>query len=174
MLIEIISVSAPETPAGKKYQSIEIAYKNDGKVQGKKLLSFTNPTLFNQVKSWKQGDKYEVVTQKDANGYWQWTDATAADGSSAASSGGGGRSVGDFKKQSEDRFETREERLARQVYIVRQSSIANAISVLTVNAKSVPGSDEILSLAKKFEEYVFAKEEKALPEINDIEDDIPL
>lgn len=170
MIIEIISVSGVETPAGKKYQTIEIGYKSDGKIQGKKLLSFANPTLFNQAQKWKQGDQFDIVTRKDDNGYWQWIEAVPA---TVGGSGGSVKSVGDFKKQSEDRFESREERLARQRYIVRQSSISNAISVLLVSAKSAPATADILALAKKFEEYVFAEEATAIPDITEIEDDFP-
>ena len=169
MQIEVINITGPDQVPNKKYQVIEIAYKQDGKVNGKKLLSFANPTLFTQVQKWKQGEVYEVSTTKDDNGYWQWTQAELA------TTGGGGavKSVGDFKKTSEDRYETREERLARQQYIVRQSSISNAIAVLTTGAKSSPSVNDILDLAKQFEEFVFSAEAKSV-DITEIEDDIPL
>ena len=77
MLINIIDVGQPNTHAaknGRSYQSLEVTYKDDsGKVSSKKLMSFSNPSVFNTAKNWQKGDVVNVVTQKDDQGYWQWT-----------------------------------------------------------------------------------------------------
>jgi DnaJ-class molecular chaperone len=60
MLINIVDVGAPNTHAaknGRSYQSIEVTYKNDlGQTQSKKLMSFSNPTVFNHIKDLNKGD----------------------------------------------------------------------------------------------------------------------
>jgi hypothetical protein len=52
-------------------------------------------------------------------------------------------------------YETPEERAKKQIYIVRQSSIGSAIDMLSVGSKSPPKVDEVIAVAKQFEEYVF-------------------
>jgi hypothetical protein len=124
MQIEVINVTGPSAVPGKKYKIIEVAFKFDGKVSGKKLLDFANPSLFLEVAKWQQGQFYEVSTKKDDNGYWQWINAALVDGSSAAAPAAATKSIGDFKKGNEDRYETADERKLRQKYIIRQSSIS--------------------------------------------------
>jgi len=174
MLINIIDVGQPNTHAaknGRSYQSIEVTYKaENGQVANKKLMSFSNPSVFNHIKGLSKGAVLNVTTTKDAAGYWQWTgigDDNVADTptTQAKPATGGGRVTG-------SNYETKEERAARQVYIIRQSSISSAVELLGAG-KSV---DEVLAVAKKFEEYVFAKDPNPTKEVNfdDLEDDIPV
>jgi len=178
MLINIIDVGAPNTHAaknGRSYQSLEVTYKDEqAQTKTKKLMSFSNPSVFNHIKGLNKGDAVNITTTKDDAGYWQWTaiggNAQASDSSSKPAAAGVNRTTG-------SNYETKEERAARQVYIVRQSSISAAISALTVGAKSSPTSSDILKLAKEFESYVFAKEEPKtasnIPELDDLNSDIP-
>jgi hypothetical protein len=170
MLINIVDVGAPNTHAaknGRSYQSIEVTYKNDqGQVANKKLMSFSNPTVFNHIKGLGKGDQINVRTEKDAAGYWQWTgiggDNEVAETKPAAQASTGGRVTG-------SNYETKEERAARQVYIIRQSSLSTAVELLG-QGKSV---DEVINVAKQFENYVFSKS-TGIDAINELEDDIPL
>ena len=154
MLINIVDVGAPNTHAaknGRSYQSIEVTYKNDqGQVANKKLMSFSNPSVFNHIKDLTKGATLNVSTTKDANGYWQWTgiggDETAP--TSDAKPATGGRVTG-------SNYETKEERAARQILIVRQSSLSSAVDLLGPG-KSV---EDVIATAKQFEEYVFGKAE---------------
>ena len=169
MLINIIDVGQPNTHAaknGRNYQSIEVTYKaENGQVANKKLMSFSNPSVFNHIKGLSKGAVLNVTTTKDAAGYWQWTgigdDNVADTTQTKPAATGGGRVTG-------SNYETKEERAARQVYIIRQSSISSAVELLG-QGKSV---DEVLSVAKQFEAYVFAKD--PIAEINDLEDDVSL
>ena len=172
MLINIVDVGAPNTHAaknGRTYQSIEVTYKNDqGQVANKKLMSFSNPTVFNHIKDLTKGTAINVTTVKDANGYWQWTgigeDAVIGtiDAKPAAT---GGRVTG-------SNYETKEERAARQILIVRQSSLSSAVELLGAG-KSV---SDVINVAKQFEEYVFGKDANPTKEVNfdNLEDDIPV
>lgn len=179
MQIQIIDVGTPNTHAaknGRSYQSLEVTYKgNDGKVSAKKLMSFSNPSVFAAAGKWNKGDTVEVITQKDDAGYWQWTGI--GDGASAPQLSAGGTtstaSAGSSTRVTGSTYETKEERAARQVLIVRQSSLSVAVQALLAGAKVPPNAGDIIALAKQLESYVFAEEVKPTPEITDLEDDIP-
>jgi len=170
MLINIVDVGAPNTHAaknGRSYQSIEVTYKNDqGQVANKKLMSFSNPSVFNHIKGLAKGDSLNVQTEKDANGYWQWTgiggDIAVATENKQATPATGGRVTG-------SNYETKEERAARQVYIIRQSSLSTAVELLGTGSKVA----DVIATAKEFESYVFSKEAD-IDAINSLEDDLPL
>lgn len=181
MQITVIDVGTPNTHAaknGRSYQSLEVTYKGaDGKVGNKKLMSFSNPSVFKAAGSWNKGDVVDVVSQKDDQGYWQWTGIGTEGGApvvqqAAAATGTGGARV------TGSNYETKEERAARQELIVRQSSLSNAISILTVGAKTVSKA-EVLLLATELSDWVFGKDAKATVSYDpsnpaDFEDDIPL
>jgi hypothetical protein len=169
MLINIVDVGAPNTHAaknGRSYQSIEVTYKNDqGQTQSKKLMSFSNPTVFNHIRDLTKGDALNVTTEKDANGYWQWTgiggDNAVAE-TKQTTPATGGRVTG-------SNYETKEERAARQVFIIRQSSLSTAVELLGTGSKVT----DVIATAKEFEAYVFSKA-TGIDAINELEDDIPL
>ena len=167
MLINIIDVGQPNTHAaknGRNYQSIEVTYKaENGQVANKKLMSFSNPSVFNHIKGLAKGDTLNVTTTKDANGYWQWT-GIEGEGTATESKPTGG-TVGTTNRVTGSNYETKEERAARQILIVRQSSLASAVELLGPG-KSV---DDVLKVARQFETYVFAREEA--PEVTQDEDD---
>jgi len=169
MLINIVDVGAPNTHAaknGRSYQSIEVTYKNEqGQTQSKKLMSFSNPTVFNHIRDLTKGDALNVTTEKDANGYWQWTGIggdNAVSETKQATPATGGRVTG-------SNYETKEERAARQVYIIRQSSLSTAVELLGTGSKVT----YVIATAKEFEAYVFSKS-TGIDAINELEDDIPL
>jgi len=176
MLINIVDVGEPNTHAaknGRTYQSIEVTYKNDqGQVANKKLMSFSNPTVFNHIKDLTKGTAINVTTVKDANGYWQWTgigeDAVIGtiDAKPAAT---GGRVTG-------SKYETKEERAARQILIVRQSSLSSAVALIVATSTEPTTTDNVIKIAKQFESYVFGKDANPTKEVNfdDLEDDIPV
>ncbi len=146
--IEVIRV---DVESKGKYNVATVAYKGpDGKVDAKKLVSFANKSVYDLLKDAQSGDLFEVTSEKDTNGYWQWTSANAVGKNTGGSSAPAGKVV-----QARSNFETPEERAARQVYIVRQSSINAAINFCTLE-KSKPTVEGILDTAKIFEQYVFS------------------
>jgi len=175
MLINIVDVGTPSTKAssnGRSYQEIEITYKTEnGQVANKKLMSFSNPSVFNHIKGLAKGEVVNVTTVKNAKGFWDWTgignegDAPVATQSKPATAQAGGRVTG-------SNYETKEERAARQIFIIRQSSLSTAVELLG-QGKSV---DEVIATAKQFEAYVFSKDPNPTKEVNfdDLEDDIPV
>lgn len=177
MLIQIVSVEQGQVPAGKKYKMIEVAFKGeDGKVAGKKIMDFSYPTVYNTLKAASQGDKFDVTTVKEGD-YWNWSAIKKAEGNTG---GGGLGAVGvagtaqsptqSYAASSNDRYETKEERLARQKYIIRQSSLSTAVETLAVGSKGVD-PDKVVELARKYEAYVF--ETNPIQELMDMSDDLP-
>src|ERR1700722_11690058 len=117
MLIEIVSVTTNTIQKGKSsYQKADVAYKRDGKLEGKGIMSFVNSEVFNAVSKAEQGKTYEVKLAKDEKGYWQWVDFKASTGVDSGSQSTGG-SVAKPSVNSRG-FETPDERAARQQYIV--------------------------------------------------------
>lgn len=154
MIIEIIDVGSPESvKTGKgQYQTLQVSFKNEqGQVQGKKLMSFSNPTVFKDIQGYAKGDRVDVLTVKEGD-YWQWKsidkEGEAPPRAEAPkSTGGGGKVIG-------SNYETAEERARRQVYIIRQSSLGTAVELLGSGASV----NDVVKTAKQFEAYVFSKE----------------
>ena len=170
MQITVIDVGAPNTHAaknGRTYQSLEVTYKNDqGQAQSKKLMSFANPQVFKAAQEWIKGSVVTVTTEKDANGYWQWIGLGGGDSIVAESKS---TNTGNATRVTGSNYETKEERAARQILIVRQSSLSSAVELLGTG-KSVA---DVISIAKQFEAYVFGASQ-GIDAINELEDDIPL
>ena len=169
MQITVIDVTenTKKSESGRTFQQLEVAYKNEqGQPQLKKLISFSNPNVFKAAKEWVKGDVVNVTTVKnEKTGYWDWVglegDGVVAE-TKTASASTGARVTG-------SNYETKEERAARQVYIIRQSSLSTAVELLG-QGKSVA---DVIATAKQFEAYVFSKAE-GVEAINELQDDIPV
>jgi hypothetical protein len=175
-VVDVSTLNTHQAKNGRQYQSIEVMYKNDqGQAQSKKLMSFANPAVFKAAQAWQKGDVIHVSTEKDPNGYWQWTAVGSADAVTDI------RNDTDSPAQAQvsstktrvtgSNYETKDERAARQVMIVRQSSLANAVSTLAI-AGSQASANDVISLAKLYEGYVLAESTQA-DSIDDIASDIP-
>lgn len=183
MLINVIDVGTPNTHTaknGRSYQSMEVTFKNDaGDVKSKKLMSFANADVFKSAQTWEKGTTVNVDAQKDDNGYWQWVGIL--DGASAP--------VGEVKEASASvelntpkpapkstrvtgsNYETKDERAERQVMIIRQSSLANAVATLALDKDKGASPEDVMRLAKVYEEYVLGTKPAS---VEDMMDDIPL
>ena len=181
MLITVLSATKEQavSKAGKPYSYIELAYKGgDGKVSGKKIMPFgESKVVFDALSLAQSGDNYEVTLFKnEASGYWDWTAAKKSTGSTQEGQSQattvtpgltkGGRVLGST-------YETPEERAKKQVMIIRQSSISNALTYLNGNANSI---SEVLQVAKEFENFVLnlGQTPTATQELLDMDSDIPL
>jgi hypothetical protein len=177
MQIKVLKVNTSQVNKGKNsYNVAEVAYKNveDGKVASKKLLDFVHKDVYQKFASATPDTVYNVKSEKDANGYWVWVSAEPVEGTITDNTKPEKKKVGDW--------ETSEERKARQVYIVRQSSLERAIDLLQFNKTGTKGAaitvPEVLVIAKQFEAYVFGDTFKdqitsAMANITDMEDDVP-
>lgn len=174
MQINVIDVGTPATNTsanGRSYQSIEVAYKGEnGQVSSKKLMSFANPDVFKTAQTWQKGDVVNVDTQKDDNGYWQWK-AILSEGqapatpkpvatSRVAPSTGTNKVVG-------SNYPTKDERANTQVYIVRQSSLTNAVNTLALNKEGGGATaEQVMELAEQYVDFVMnGKPKEVKPEV---------
>jgi hypothetical protein len=165
------------------YNCIEVAYKKDGKVEGKKVMDFVNKEIYNFVnREMKPGNDYKISLDKDKNDYWQWVgvEAAGATGTVVPAAGGGESVAGAGKPAVADKavgrvssstYETPEERALKQKIIVRQSSIGYALNFFEAN-KGKFGVGDVLELANQFNDWVW---ERGTPEqeIGKMNDDIP-
>jgi hypothetical protein len=164
--IEIISVGQPS--AVKTYKVIEVAYKKDGKIEGKKIMSFTNPGVFAAIQKLTPGQVVSVGLEKNDAGYWQWVSIGAVEATSAPV---GATAVSSAPARSN--YETSEERANRQILIVRQSSLGHAVATLSVGSKGVKGGD-VIALAEQYAHYVLNGDTDKRESLDIFEDDTPL
>ena len=149
--------------AGKPMQVLEVAYKNlsfNGKVEAKQLFDFgVQKDSFKALAVGQTGQVYEIDVVKNDAGYNDWVKVSKSDGPSTVSSGTNSSALPVVVKGAnaapKSTYETPEERAKKQIYIVRQSSISNAIDLLSVGAKSQPKIEAVIETAKQFEDYVF-------------------
>lgn len=143
MNLEIRIKSITDESKGK-YNQLNVGYLdiNSGQEHTYKLMSFVNKDAYTLLKAAKADDEFNVTCNKNDKGYWTWEEVTVL-----------GSQVKTVKANTTPRstYETPEERAKKQLYIVRQSSITNAIALLGAKAKV----DAVLETAKQFEAYVF-------------------
>ena len=147
MKIRVIEVTSENKG---KYSKLSVKYQNDkGVSSGKDVMSFGNTKdTFLVLSQAHPGDEYEVTSTKNEKGYWDWV--------KAAKVGHSDVTVKALPKADPSRFETPEERAARQTFIIRQSSLSTAVEFLNHVKKSYD-IQEILTVANQFENYVFGK-----------------
>ena len=178
MQIQILNVTVQTVPTAKgSYQLADVAFKNltYNKVEGKKVMSFgATKDTFTTLSQAQAGQVYNITVFKNDKGYNDWTSANLDDGSTPAASGGMPvKSAAPNAAARTSTYETPEERAQRQILIVRQSSLSSAIATLTVGAKGVK-PNEVIDLAKQYENYVFGKQDAGASGFEDIPDfDIP-
>lgn len=178
--IQFIDVSVEDKG---KYKMAEITFKDlaKGQTSSKKLMSFSNPVVYKTLVDAKKGEVYTIEMQKNDKGFWDWTAASTATGVNTAS---GGSPEATTKASGSSGFaspkstyETPEERAKKQVYIVRQSSISAAIDTLKTDKKN-PSKEEVVSVAKFYESFVFGLDTEPvkladLPTFDE-DEDVPL
>lgn len=176
MKINVLNVNV-ETPAGKRYRVATVDYKDDfGKVTSKKLFSFgAQENAFKALSEAAPGSVFEIVRQeKNDKGYYDWIELKQAPPGAA-------QQITDASKMNNGpvrgawQGETPEERAKKQVFIVKQSSIASAVALLSVGAKAVKVED-VIETAQKLTDFVFAERPKLdtlVDTHNDLED-VPL
>lgn len=151
MQIKVLNVDVNDAGSGRnKYQIAEVLYDDGGDKKTFKIFSFVNPTVFKTMSGAKNGDVFTITTGKNDKGYTTWESATS--GASADAPAATAKSSNTFGGRD---FESKEERETKQRYIIRQSSLSNAIAVLTTGAKTPPDEKAIFDLSDKFVNYVF-------------------
>lgn len=165
--VKIQEVNVEKVSNGKGgYEVANVNYLYKGEVKTTKIMSFSNPQVFKDVQKFV-GKTVEVSTTQNGK-YTNWAklEVVASDDTPSKS---------DVVKSTATRstYETPEERAQRQLMIVRQSSIANALTYHkdTVAADEFYNVALVLQTAQQFVDFVYAKE--PLGAIEDLPDDIP-
>ena len=150
MKIKITDVNVEWIAKGKsKYGKASVSYTYNGEPRTQNIMSFANPDVFKTVQE-MVGKEVEVAITKNAQNYTEWSSITVDGGSSSPANN---TAVPNRTVVNRD-FETREERAARQVLIVKQSSLSAAIDTLKTDKVS-PNPDDVLTLAQKYTDWVF-------------------
>jgi hypothetical protein len=156
--------------ANKPYKLVELAYKNNtyqGKLESAKINQYS--AVFNQVAGFQPGQVYDVVKEKDASGFYQWLSVTQnAPGSAPVVSAGAAPTVASAKGAYA------EQDAKKQVYIVRQSQIKNAIDLLSIGAKTPPSTDLVLKQAQEFIDFVFEDKPMSMDDLSKLPNDIDM
>ena len=161
MQIKIVAVelNTAKTKTGKDYQVVEVTYKNlsfDGKVESKKHNQYGDKTVFNALKDASPGDVFTIERKKDDAGYWQWVGigngSDSANNAPTPSAVNKGSNTANPAPKSN--WETPDERAKKQVYIIKQSSLATAVAALKTD-KKVLSAEEVIHFARVLEDYVF-------------------
>ena len=154
MLITIKDIAIEKINKGKNnWETATVSYDFQGNFRQQKIVSFSNPAVFAELKKLSAGDQVEVTVTKNDQGFNQWATLTKPSGEPQKAPGAPATG-----KVTGSNYETREERAARQVLIVKQSSLAQAIAYLTATDKDgVFGVNNVLDIAQQFSDWVFDK-----------------
>lgn len=136
------------------YGKLAVVHTSNGKNSTKTLMSFTNPLVFNTLKDATSGSSWEVEVKKNGE-YWDWV-AVKPTGSEPAAAKNPLPAQG---KVLGSTYETPEERKQRQLLIVRQSSISNAIETLSPGSKTALDPEAVLTLAQKYVDFVYGTQD---------------
>jgi hypothetical protein len=179
MNVTILSVDIKTVPTAKgSYQVADVAYKNNtfqGKVEGKKCMSFgAAAPSFKVLQSAQSGETYEVEIVKSAAGYNDWVGMTKANvgaaSPQAALATGGTINKGATSTPVRSTYASPEERAATQIYIVRQSSLSNAVNLLAIGTKTPVKPEEAIAVAKQFADFVLGIASKGPTGFGDLPD----
>lgn len=172
MLITVVHVDVSDAGTGRnKYQIAEVTYEAFGNKKVFKVFSFVNPQVFKVLSGAKSGEQYNVTVGKNEKGYDAWNAIEAA---TAKSDTATNATRAEAPRFSGDR-ESKDEREAKQRYIIRQSSLSNAVALLTVGAKTTPKLDEVTALAEELVKFVYEVQDPVdlFNQPNDLDTDIP-
>jgi hypothetical protein len=143
-----------------RYTKAVVEYTYNGEPRKQTMMSFSNPGIFKQVQELTPGQEIEVDVIKNDAGYNEWSRITVGDSSAAAPArqGSTGTPTAGVTKVTGSNYETATERAARQVLIVKQSSLSAAVASLTPGAKAPLDLDEVIDRAQRMVDWVFAQD----------------
>lgn len=151
-----------EVQKGKSSYTKAVVVYSDPKYgqKEKTLLSFQNPAVFSALQKLKTGDAFSVKTEKNGQ-YVNWTAVLNGEDSGSTQAKPATAAV----SQAKSTYETAEERAVKQVYIIKQSSLKEAVATLSVN----PGKDkisptEVIQLAQIYTDWVLGNDTQKVAE----------
>ena len=175
MKIKIIKTSVEWQEKGKaKWQKLNVVFHNDstGRVDGRNILSFTNKDVFGVLSGAQKDEVFEITEVQNAKGYPEIVKVEKLDSASVAVPASTSEVPSRSQPAPRSNFETPDERAARQVLIVRQSSLNVAAAVLAIQATETPTKEAVADMANYFADFVFNRPD-AMAEIAAMDNDIP-
>lgn len=165
--VVVKEVNVENVVKGKsRYSKAVVTYDYQGQTRSQNIMSFANPDVFKTIQDVKPGQTIAIDTTKNAAGFNEWAkvEVVAEDtgGNTDAPTGAKAPTGG---KVTGSNYETKEERAAKQVLIVRQSCLAQA---LVYHANEELSTDDVLKTADIFVDWVFQKD---TPSLTDMPDD---
>ena len=157
-LIKVQDVQLETVNKGRNvYQIANVIYTNErDERKEKKVVSFSNPNVFNTIKDAVAGQTFNVgYTPGDKYFNWSSCELSTGDFQPTAKPVSNGFSN---RATVTDPRETADERAENRVRIVRQSSIGYAVAMLTPGAKSALKLDEVKALAQEIHDWVYDNE----------------
>lgn len=141
----------------KKWGKAVVKYDFNGAARTQNIMSFANPEVFKKVQE-LVGETVEVEVGKNDKDFTEWRAITVVGGSQSTGSVQTATAKPASSNSYSRDFETKEERARRQVLIVKQSSLSNAVAALTPGAKSSLSPKVVLELAQVFTDWVLEAE----------------
>jgi hypothetical protein len=171
--ITISEVSVEEVKKGKNaYFVANVTYQTGrGESKTKKIMSFANPAVFAIAKVAKAGEVYDIA-YVPGDEYYNWAsmkNMSGGDEAPAPARATGAGAVPTSGKVTGSTYETAEERKVKQLLIVKQSCIANAISSYGEDVNGTPVA-HILERAQLFVDYVYGNDKTLAEMDNDLLD----
>lgn len=153
MQIKVTSVEVEKINKGKtKYEIANVSYQQNGEARSFKVFSFKNPKVFADIQEVEDGEVIDVASVKGDDGYFQWTKITrGVTEDKTPQPAAGGKVLG-------SNYETKEERAVKQVYIVKQSSLAQAIQFFNAKDYHDFSLDDVLDTAQQFTDWVLGND----------------
>jgi hypothetical protein len=135
----------------KKWGKAVVEYTYNGQARKQNVMSFSNPEVFKKVQE-LVGQTVDVEVGKNDKDFTEWRSINSV---GSASTQGTSTQSTSATRVSGSNYETKEERAARQVLIVKQSSLSAAVATLNTGAKSAPPAEAVLALAQQYADWVF-------------------
>lgn len=184
MKIQVLSVEVNQATSkvGKAYEQMVVAYKNlddGGKVASKQIMPFGfQKETFTTMKNSKPTEVYDVEVQKNEAGYNDWVKATKGTVQDTIQASKAPAQTVGATTATKGGWETPEERAKKQVYIIKQSSLSTATTILQHGRKTELKKEEVIELAQSLTDWVMGTDtskvvSQDVGRIEDMESDIP-
>jgi len=149
--VKIQEVNVEKVNNGKGgYEVANVNYLYKGEAKTTKIMSFSNPQVFKDVQKFAGKTVSVDTTQNGKYTNWAKIEVVASEDAPASTSK-------PTSTPTRSTYETPEERAQRQLMIVRQSSISNALTYLgQVNNEEPASVDYVLGIAQQFVDFVYS------------------
>lgn len=149
---------------GGTYPGATISFRDaNGKLQEKAFhanaLKF-NAALKNGLENLQAGDNFVANADKNDNGFWEWKSIAKAGAEVPKQATAQPNTKAPANTSSGGNWATAEERAQTQVYIVRQSSLTNALKLFEIQGYKKATPEEVIEIAQEFEAFVLGTQKR--------------